>query len=114
MTDEDEKYLKNREELSIQWVIGGMQGGNCWGGEANQSVSAEPEPEFEEFDKILEKVCPSISFIQYKRLVQECVVVGEGSGYGEYYGNYTDYGKKSCKIRTLAEALKKRGLWRAK
>ena len=63
---------KDKEKIvgcSIEWVVGGMTGGSYRGGEL-YSCSAEPEPEFEQLDTILEKVCPNVTFLQYKKICQ--------------------------------------------
>lgn len=47
---------KPREYLEIKWVIGGS------------SFYTEEEPSFTELDKILEKVCPQLTYILSKKL----------------------------------------------
>ena len=49
------------------------------------SVGSDEEPEFVEFDKILEHFDPGISFLQYKRLCSDLVHVTGFTDY-EYYG----------------------------
>lgn len=74
---------------SDSWVTGGLTGGNCWGSEADQSVTAEDEPEFNQLDLFLETYYPKITFLQYKKLLP--LIKTKDFTVGEYYGNYTDY-----------------------
>ncbi len=59
--------------ISVDWTIGGLTGGSCWGGSADTARTADPEPEFEDLDKILAEICPNISFLQYRRLCQAVI-----------------------------------------
>lgn len=97
--------------ISVDWTIGGLTGGNCWGGTANIPRTAEPEPEFEALDKILAEVCPNISFLQYKRLCQAIIKIEEETE-NCYYGNYYDERIKSFSIADLEEYLKDNNLWK--
>jgi hypothetical protein len=98
-------YMPKSNKLSIEWVTGGVSGGNCYGREADQPVEGEAQPEFTDLDKIFETLCPSISFIQYKRVVQECVKDGTKSGGGDYYGNYYNYATKTVDLDELYAEL---------
>ena len=90
--------------LRISWATGGASGGNCWGDEASYFSNSEDEPEFEELDKLLLLVAPSITFLQYK-LISKLISTEETTEY-EYYGNYTEYKTKEIKINDLWNALK--------
>lgn len=101
------------DELSVQWTTGGMTGGSCWmdGDEdPHYPVEAEKEPEFDDLDKIIEGICPTITFIQYKNLVK-AVVKEESYTDNEYYGNHYDRAKKSVNLHVLATYLQEKGLW---
>lgn len=91
-------------ELSIRWTTGGMTGGSCWGGKVEYPVEAEPEPEFESLDKLLERYSPSITFLQYKRLMSYAVTKDDSDG-GDYYGNYYNHTKKSIKLKDIYDYL---------
>lgn len=91
--------------LEISWETGGMQGGSCWNDDEPTSYSSsETEPDFESFDQLLEKVCPNISFLQYKNI---CSQVGRkyDSSLGEYYGNCTNYAHKYIDMKELYDCL---------
>jgi hypothetical protein len=108
----NDNYKKNMkreilEELSVRWVSGGQKGGSCWGSEGLHDIEAEEEPEFEELDKVLEKVCPQISFLQYKRICSECIEKDSDCD-NEYYGNWTKYSIKKVNLPKLFQTLKEK------
>lgn len=96
--------------ISVDWTIGGVTGGDCWGSDADIPRTADPEPEFEDLDKILAEVCPNISFLQYKRLCQAIIKTKDWTEAG-YYGNYYEKRIKSFSIAELEEYLKDNNLW---
>ena len=96
--------------ISVDWTIGGITGGSCWGTSADNPVTADPEPEFEELDKILAEICPNISFLQYKRLCQAVIKTKEETE-NCYYGNYYEKRIKSFSIAELEKYLKDNNLW---
>lgn len=96
--------------ISVDWTIGGITGGDCWGSDADIPRTADPEPEFEDLDKILAEVCPNISFLQYKRLCQAVIKTKEETE-NCYYGNYYEKRIKSFSIAELEEYLKDNNLW---
>jgi|SRR5690349_4354210 len=103
-------------KLKIDWTIGGMTGGSCWDdGETDnhRPVSADPEPELEELDKLLEVFCPTITFMQYKRLSQALIKRDTYTDY-EYYGNYYEKAVKFVVLSDLEQYLKDNGLWTEK
>lgn len=103
-------WYANDTTIEVRWTTGGMTGGNCWGGKANCSISSDPEPEFEDLDRILEQACPQIGFIQYKRIVQDIVKYDRKTSY-EYYGNYYNYSIKTVNLEKLEQYLIKANLW---
>lgn len=106
-------YSVRGEKLEIDWTTGGMTGGSCWGDDANQAVEAEPEPEFSDLDKVLEVLCPNISFLQYKKLCAE-VVERDSDTNHEYYGNYYYKGIKRVHLKKLKSFLEENKLWTEK
>ncbi len=100
----------NLDDVILEtWTTGGIGGGNCWGEGGHCSMTGEPEPEFASLDAILEKVCPGITYLKYKKLI-EGLVNRDDYEVGEYYGNSTTYGIKTIKLRDLYEKLKSLGL----
>lgn len=88
-------------ELTVTWMTGGAWGGNCWGESDPSSYCPEPEPEPElvDLDAILERVAPTIGFLQYKQLMQK-VTYDTRTEY-EYYGNHTSYASKTISIEDV-------------
>jgi hypothetical protein len=93
----------------VEWVTGGLTGGNCWGDNADQSVSSDPEPELELLDQFLEVICPALTLRQYRELTAAVVNRGSYTDY-EYYGNYTTKCTKTVSYRDLYNEMVKRGL----
>ncbi len=86
----DGKYF-----VSDSWCLGGIEYG--WNG-GQWSISAEDALNFDLFDELLEKICPCITFLQYKKLYKECVKVEEF--------NSSDYYVKSTSARYVCDAEK--------
>lgn len=105
-----DKWSVKEGKLSVEWRTGGVTGGNCWGDHADRAVESEREPEFEGLDEILAKLCPQISFLQYKVLCKNVVKYSEKQE-SEYYGNYYDYSVKSVDLAELEKYLKRHDLW---
>jgi hypothetical protein len=110
------RYGKKLKEINLddcimmKWSTGGVSGGNCWSGSDNlYSTEGEPEPEFRDLDVILEKVCPKITYLEYKRLVNGLIDYNSWTE-NEYYGNSTSYGCKKIALRKLWEKLQGMGL----
>lgn len=103
-------YSSSREKepyISYSWVTGGVTGGSCWGG-THSPRGADPEPEFIVLDDLLEKICPSITYLQYKKIVQLMEVSEDYES--EYYGNSTCYTIKKLYLIDLIEKLDEMGL----
>ena len=95
-------------ELELRWRTGGLEGGNCWDGQDRQyAVGGEAEPAFEDFDNLLEKVCPDLSYLRYKKL-ERLIEIGEERE-NEYYGNYSIHAVKTLSIDTLWDFLNEHG-----
>ena len=92
------------EFLQEEWISGGMEGGNCWGDEPFPIDDIDPEPNgIAHLDTLLERVCPDISYLKYRRL--ESMFERNEHMDREYYGNYTITSSKSINIQCLWEYL---------
>lgn len=82
------------EKFTVRWVTGCATGGNCWDESESSYDNSynQPEPEFEILDDKLSIIAPSLTFMQYKKLMTN-VVYSEKTDY-EYYGNFTEYTTK--------------------
>lgn len=94
-------YEKNLK--SMRWSLGG-NAGNCWN-DNMYTISADPQPaSFTEFDQLLEKICPQIGFMTYKRISAECTKI-ETHGESDYYGGSVQYAHFECDMELLYQKL---------
>jgi hypothetical protein len=87
---------------SDSWCLGGNYR-DCWGGD--YLIGSSPLPaSYQEFDALLEQICPNITFMQYKKIYNSCV---ETDTYTEndYYGGSTSHGYFRCNVETLYNKL---------
>ena len=96
--NEERRYLK-----SDSWSLGGT-GRNCWGDEWEIEKDDE-EVEFKEFDILLVGLCPNITFLQYKKIYEKCVVKVEDD-VCDYYGGIEGIGYWECDLKKLYEMLR--------
>lgn len=98
-------------EIYKDWTTGGRTGGG-WDRDNDEDTyrprEVEPEPNFDELDKILELFYPSIGFLEYKALVRELVVVTEHE-IPDWYGNNEEYSRKEVNLKELYNYLVKNG-----
>jgi len=97
-----EKYDLSPEIKSGSWSLGGTWA-NCWGNSGTVEADA-PLDNFEEFDELLSKICPDISFLNYKRLYSASVGV-DTKGESDYYGGSTTYAYRKCNLQELYNKL---------
>ncbi len=96
----DLKYLE-----SDTWSLGGESWG--WDG-SKHPVSAEEPRNFDEFDELLEKVCPTITFLQYKKLYKACVTMEEKCD-SDYYSRI-DVAYWRCDLEKLWSMFDEMGI----
>ena len=96
-------------KLTVEWMTGGAWGGNCWNDREPSSYGPDPDPEpdLAVLDNILERVAPTIGFLQYKQLMQK--VKRESRTEYEYYGNHTSYASKEISVEDIWEFLVEKG-----
>ena len=92
------------DKICVEWTTGGMTGGSCWNDGADCPVSAESPKELVALDEILEVLAPNLSFLQYRHILRDCVTESSGT-HNDYYGNYTDYVRKTLDLDALYEEL---------
>ena len=101
-------YVNDRYEMtSSSWCLGGSWG-DCWGGHGTVSAEAQPVG-FEQFDSLLQEICPQITFLQYKNIYNKCVST-ETSSQGDYYGGSTEHANFVCNVSILYNELVGLGL----
>lgn len=81
----DGKYL-----TSDYWTTGGSRSdldGNSY------PIDGDDPLEFEELDNLIEKICPNITFMQYKHMMRDLksanIVTIEDGSEGDYYGTWS-------------------------
>jgi predicted kinase len=87
---------------SSRWCTGGAYG-SCWHNGLTQISPDKPLP-FTELDELLEKVCPSITFLHYKKVLDKCVSTEE-THENDYYGGGTNYMNWVCDLPQLYTLL---------
>ena len=106
--EEYDMYINRDGQVrSDTWSLGGTWR-DCWDNQGTVSAEAEPNT-FREFDNLLEKICPNISFLQYKSLYSE-VVHYDTDSEGDYYGGSVTYAYRFFYPEALYNALKQREL----
>ena len=110
---DDFQYILNEyanEEanmVSETWSNGGTSC-DCWGGTYN--ITPDNPLEFVEFDDILSKICPNISFLQYKQLYNKCTEIVTYSD-RDYYGGCETYSYHKCDLKKLWEVMREMELF---
>lgn len=100
-----ERVVDSMQLTSESWSLGGTW---CSWDDASGEVEAEDPLEFEVFDKILETVCPNLSFLSYGKLRDECCSIVKESEY-DYYGGGTTNAHHVCDLQELYDSLKEMG-----
>lgn len=93
--------MKSEEE----WTLGGTT--RDWNGSVE--LMRDETPDFVEFDELIERICPNISFIQYKNIYRKCVTQKTRTDY-DYYGGYEEKAWFECDMKTLYKILLEKGL----
>lgn len=94
-------HLSGKYLLSESWCVGGTIC-DCWGG-CHSAYVSDPV-EFTQFDKFLEEKKPTITFLQYKKIWNECVST-DTYGEGDYYGGSVTYMYYMCDMEKLYKML---------
>ena len=82
-----------------------MSGGNCWDNSVPQAYTSNDKPEdLGILDAILEKVCPDINFLKYKKLY-DTLTKYDTRTESQYYGNSSDFANKTIYIKELYQYL---------
>ena len=91
---------------SDEWS-GGGDWENCWG--TGGGISPENPTDFDKLDEFLEKICPNLTFLQYKKIKRTCVDIEETHEY-DYYGGCETHFRWRCDLEKLYETLKEMNL----
>lgn len=100
--------LRDEEtHLSVSWSGGGSWG-NCWD-DSIYTSPGEPEPEFTGLDLVLEATAPSLTFLQYKRVLRDAVELRENHEHDYYGGSGNTSYSKIADLRKLYDTLVEMG-----
>ena len=103
-----DKFLQSYESVSEpdimkseEWSLGGTT--RNWNGNAVE-LMREETPDFVKFDELIERVCPNISFIQYKNVYRKCVTQKTRTDC-DYYGGSEEKAWFECNLKDLYKIL---------
>lgn len=88
--------------VSEKWCVGGCN--NYYDGTSYPCEVEKQPSSFKEFDELLLKFYPNISYLMYKKFFDECVTIEEDSDY-DYYNGRQDYEFYCCDLRKLFDLL---------
>ena len=93
----NDRYMR-----SSMWSLGGTW--KSYTGSGGTISPDSPLTTFEEFDNIMEDICPDINFMKYKKLYNKCV---DSDTYSEndYYGGSTETAYLQCDMQLLFKEL---------
>lgn len=91
---------------SNEWSAGGSW---CSYDGRGGSIDAEPQPDFDELDTILQNICPNISWLNYKYIMKHFVEVKETSE-NDYYGGTEYKHHYECRFYDMMNWLKENNL----
>ncbi len=97
-----EQTLRNMVFKGEEWSNGGTYG-NCWNDSKSTSDPDQPL-EFNSFDELLEKICPKISLMEYKKIKRECCQI-KMTNDNDYYGGYSSSSHHECDMDKLYNVL---------
>lgn len=97
------------DSIEETWHTGGQSGASCWdaGPHTFYATSGEKEPDFSELTEILEKVCPAVTYLQFRKLEER--ISYKDTGDSDYYGNTSNYTTKKLTMTDLWDFLVKYG-----
>jgi hypothetical protein len=96
------KNLNKNVMVSETWCIGGTW---CsWDGMEYQCEPEQAPLSFRELDELLEKICPNITLLQYKRIMNDCVEIQNDSEC-DYYGGRRWLSLYVCDLDALYNLL---------
>jgi hypothetical protein len=90
------------EYKAESWCTGGTWN-DCWDNSGTVPSDSTPEG-ISVLDDLLEKVCPSVTFLQYKKIMNQCAYVEDFSE-GDYYGGTTYHNRYVLRISALYNYL---------
>jgi hypothetical protein len=87
----------------LRYESGGVSGGSCWDSSNPQSYTKDEIPDFIALDKVLEVLCPNVTYLKYKQI--EKFIHDTSEVEREYYGNRTEFTIKYIKLSDIIKIL---------
>lgn len=89
--------------------VGGVSEGSCWDSSNPQPYYTENKiPGLDQLDSFLEKICPQITYLQFKKISK--LILDVDHRVAEYYGNHTKYRGSYLDFNQLYQELKEMNL----
>jgi hypothetical protein len=107
ISDGAERGKGKRYLTSDTWYLGGTSRDH--NGDHYHTSGESPLSNFDVFDDLLMEVCPTISFLQYKKLYSSTVTI-ETRTESDYYSD-SEYAYYSCDIEELVKQLVNMGIY---
>ena len=99
----DNRWCEDGKVFSDEWSLGGTWG-DCWGGSGTISPEEQPKS-FGLFDNLLEKVCPNITYLQYKKAHEACVSIEQRESC-DYYGGVENKARYALDVKKCYDMLR--------
>lgn len=96
-------WRENDTLVSETWSGGGTVG-SCWDNRLS-TIAPDAPKEFVEFDEMLSKICPNISYLQYKTLYNTCHEIITYND-RDYYGGCETILYHKCDLQKLWGKMK--------
>lgn len=94
---------EDSNEIKIEWITGGVTGGNCWNDDGFCSLGSQPEEDID-LEPLVSAICPGLTFLTYQKIMKR-VLNSSTYTVNEYYGNSSDYAVKTICLIDLYDAL---------
>ena len=104
-------YNEKGPEFTKYMYSDDWSGGGDWASwdDSSGTISPENPKDFDKLDEFLEKICPNLTFLQYKKIKRTCVDIEETNEY-DYYGGCEKHFRWRCDLEKLYEILKEMNL----
>lgn len=101
---------KGNPELHWSWTTGGITGGSWGGVQPDTPVEPSPEPDMDSLEQVLEIVSPNITFLQFRKMTREIMLVEDRTNASDYYGNVYHERTKRILLKNLYRYLNREQL----
>lgn len=102
---------ETREILYVDWAVGSSSGASCWDNAPSvyEDYDDVKPKELTLLYEILESLCPQMTLLAGRDLINSVLEYDTYDSDHDYYGNYTSYGCYTVKLPNLFQELIKIG-----